>query len=124
MVAVPGVCHNREWRVPKPGKNTMAVSQTLPIELYFWTTPNGYNHFNRYSQEKVPYALARFGDEAHRLFRVLDERLRGRAFVAGDYSVADIALFGWMRNWDRRGIDIAEFPEVKRWHDVIAARPA
>jgi GSH-dependent disulfide-bond oxidoreductase len=83
-----------------------------------------YNHFNRYAQEKVPYAISRFGDEAHRLFRILDERLRARQFVAGDYSIADIALFGWMRNWDRRGIDIAEFPEVKRWHDALAARPA
>jgi GST-like protein len=83
-----------------------------------------FNHFNRYAQEKVPYALRRFGDEAHRLFRVLDARLAGREHVAGDYSIADIALFCWMRNWDRRGIDIAEFPEVRRWHDAIAARPA
>ncbi len=83
-----------------------------------------YNHFASYAQEKVPYAIRRFGDEAHRLFRVLDERLRGRAFVAGDYSIADIALFCWMRNWTRRGIDIAEFPDVKRWHDTIDARPA
>ena len=83
-----------------------------------------YNHFNSYANEKVPYAITRFGDEAHRLFRVLDERLRGREFVAGDYSIADIALFPWMRNWTRRGIDIAEFPDVKRWHDAIGARPA
>ena len=83
-----------------------------------------YNHFNSYANEKVPYAITRFGDEAHRLFRVLDERLRGRDFVAGDYSIADIALFPWMRNWTRRGIDIAEFPDVKRWHDAIDARPA
>ena len=71
-----------------------------------------------------PYAITRFGDEAHRLFRILDGRLRGREFVAGDYSIADIALFCWMRNWGRRGIEIAEFPEVKRWHDAIDARPA
>jgi GST-like protein len=83
-----------------------------------------YNHFNAYANEKVPYAITRFGDEAHRLFRVLDERLRGREFVAGGYSIADIALFPWMRNWTRRGIDIAEFPDVKRWHDAIDARPA
>jgi len=99
-------------------------------EWLFWQMANvgpvfgHYNHFNSYDQEKVPYAIRRFGDEAHRLFRVLDERLRGRDFVAGDYSVADIALFGWMRNWTRRGIDIAEFPDVKRWHDAIDARPA
>ena len=83
-----------------------------------------YNHFARYAVEKVPYAIKRFGDEAHRLFRVLDMRLRGREFVAGDYSIGDIALFCWMRNWQRRDIEITEFPDVKRWHDAIAARPA
>src|SRR4029079_15709973 len=83
-----------------------------------------YNHFARYAVEKAPYAIKRFGDEAHRLFRVLDTRLRGREFVAGDYSVADIALFCWMRNWQRRDIEISEFPDVKRWHDAIDARPA
>jgi GST-like protein len=83
-----------------------------------------YNHFASYAKDKLPYAIGRFGDEAHRLFRVIDERLRGRDFVAGDYSIADIALFCWMRNWGRRGIDITEFPDVKRWHDAIDARPA
>jgi len=82
-----------------------------------------YNHFASYSREKVPYAIKRFGDEAHRLFRVLDGRLKDHEFVAGDYSIADIALFCWIRNWGRRGIDIAEFPNVKRWHDAIDARP-
>jgi GST-like protein len=83
-----------------------------------------YNHFRTYAREQVPYALKRFGDEVHRLFRVLNQRLEGRDFVAGDYSIADIALFGWIRNWQRRDIDIAEFPNVKRWHDRIDARPA
>ena len=100
------------------------------IEWLMWQVANvgpvfGHtNHFRNYAKEKVPYAITRFVDEAHRLFGVLDRRLADRAFVAGDYSIADIALFGWMRNWDRRGIDIIEFPNVKRWHDVIAARPA
>jgi GST-like protein len=82
------------------------------------------NHFRNYATEKLPYAIARFVNEAHRLFGVLDRRLEATAFVAGDYSIADIALFPWMRNWDRRGIDIDEFDNVKRWHDAIAARPA
>ena len=82
------------------------------------------NHFRNYAREKLPYAITRFVDEAHRLFGVLDRRLDGRAFVADDYSIADMALFPWMRNWDRRGVDIAEFPNVERWHDAIAARPA
>jgi GST-like protein len=82
------------------------------------------NHFRNYAREKLTYAIDRFLDETHRLYRVLNQRLEGRDFVAGDYSIADMALFGWLRNWPRRGIDIGEFPNVKRWHDAIAARPA
>jgi GST-like protein len=82
------------------------------------------NHFRTYAKEKLPYAITRFVNETHRLFGVLDKRLAGRDFVAGDYSIADIALFPWMRSWERRGIDIAEFANVRRWHDTVAARPA
>lgn len=83
-----------------------------------------YNHFRKYAREQAPYAIKRFGDEVHRLFRVLNDRLSTREYVAGDYSVADIAIFGWARNWKLRDIDIAEFPSVEKWHDRIAARPA
>jgi GST-like protein len=83
-----------------------------------------YNHFLKYAKEKVPYAIKRFGDETHRLYRVLNDRLKGCDFVAGDYSIADMALFGWVRNWENREIDIAEFPNVAAWHDRIASRPA
>ena len=82
------------------------------------------NHFRNYSKEKLPYAITRFINETHRLFGVLERRLEGRDFMAGDYSVADIATFCWIRNWGKRGIDIAEFPNVKAWHDRINARPA
>ncbi len=82
------------------------------------------NHFRTYAREKLPYAITRFVNETHRLFGVLDKRLAAREFVAGEYSIADMALFPWMRNWERRGIAIAEFDNVKRWHDAIAARPA
>ena len=82
------------------------------------------NHFRNYSKEKLPYAITRFVDETHRLYGVLDRRLQGRDFMAGGYSIADIATFGWIRGWDRRGIDIAEFPNVKAWHDRVEARPA
>ena len=82
------------------------------------------NHFRNYAREKLPYAITRFVNEAHRLFGVLEKRLDGRDYVAGDYSIADMALFGWIRNWENRGIDIAEFPNVKGWHDRIEARPA
>lgn len=84
-----------------------------------------YNHFANYSVEKLPYAVERYANEVKRLHRVLDKRLSEAPFLAGrDYSIADIATFPWVRNPDRRGIDLAEYPNVKRWHDAIAERPA
>ena len=82
------------------------------------------NHFRTYAREKLPYAITRFINETHRLFGVLDKRLAAREYVVGDYSIADMALYPWMRNWGRRGIEIEEFGNVKRWHDAVAARPA
>ncbi len=84
-----------------------------------------YNHFAVYAPEKLPYAIERYTNEVRRLHRVLEKRLSESAYLAGaEYSIADIATFPWIRNPDRRGIDLAEFPAVKRWHDAIAARPA
>jgi GST-like protein len=83
-----------------------------------------YGHFRNAAPEKIPYALTRYGNEVHRLYRVLNTRLEGRAYVADDYSIADMALFGWVRNWGNREIDIAEFRNVEAWHDRINARPA
>ncbi len=84
-----------------------------------------YNHFAAYAPEKLPYAIERYGNEVKRLHRVLEKRLEQSAFLAGpEYSMADIATFPWIRNPDRRGIDLAGYPAVRRWHDAIAARPA
>ena len=84
-----------------------------------------YNHFARYAPQKIPYAIERYTSELQRLHRVLDRRLSEAAFLAGpDYSMADIATFPWVRNPDRRGIDLDDYPNVKRWHDSIDARPA
>jgi GST-like protein len=82
------------------------------------------NHFRNYAPEKVPYAIRRFDDEAHRLYGVLNKRLAGRDYVAGEYSIADMALIGWVKGYERRGVDIAEFPNVKAWIDRMLARPA
>jgi len=82
------------------------------------------NHFNRYAPEKIPYAIKRYGDESHRLYRVLDTQLRGQEFIAGEYSIADIATIGWSNGYGSHGIDIAEFPDFAAWRDRINNRPA
>jgi len=84
-----------------------------------------YNHFVNYAPEKIPYAIERYSNEVKRLYRVLNKRLSESEYLAGaEYSIADIATFPWARNPQRRGIDIEEYPRVKRWLDDIAARPA
>ncbi len=84
-----------------------------------------YGHFASYAPEKIPYAITRYTNEVARLHRVLEKRLSESAYLAGaDYTIADIATFPWIRLPERRGINLADYPAVKRWHDAIAARPA
>lgn len=84
-----------------------------------------YNHFAAYAPERLPYAVERYGNEVARLHRVLDKRLSEAEFLAGDeYSIADVATFPWVRDPGRRGVDLADYPAVRRWHDAVAARPA
>ncbi len=84
-----------------------------------------YNHFASYAVEKLPYAIERYTNEVKRLHRVLEKRLSEAPYLAGqEYSMADICTFPWIRNPDRRGIDLNDYPNVKRWHDAIASRPA
>jgi GST-like protein len=84
-----------------------------------------WNHFGAYAAQKLPYAIERYTNEVNRLTRVMNTRLEEVQWLAGDeYSMADIITFPWIRNPDRRGIDLDDYPGVKRWHDEIAARPA
>ncbi len=84
-----------------------------------------WNHFAAYAVEKIPYAIERYTNEVKRLHRVLEHRLEETHWLAGDeYSMADIITFPWIRGAERRNIDLAEYPAVRRWHDAIAARPA
>lgn len=82
------------------------------------------HHFNRYAPEPVPYAQKRYTDETHRLYGVLNRQLAGKDFITGEYSIADMACIGWARGWEGQQMDLAEFPHVKRWLDVMMARPA
>ena len=82
------------------------------------------HHFRAYAPEQIPYAVNRYTNEAKRLYGVMDRRLDGREWLADDYSIADIAIFPWLRSWERQGIVLDEFPNVKRWFNKIADRPA
>lgn len=82
------------------------------------------HHFNIYAPEKIPYAIKRYVDETHRLYGVLNRQLDGRDYIAGDYSIADVATIGWANGYGRQGIDLNEFPHFVAWHERINARPA
>jgi GST-like protein len=82
------------------------------------------NHFRIYAPEKVEYAINRYTNETNRLYGVLDKRLSEVPFVAGDYSIADMATWPWIARFEWQGIDMNAFPNVKRWYVEIAGRPA
>ena len=82
------------------------------------------HHFLRAAKEQVPYAIKRYTTECRRLYSVLDKRLEGRDYVAGDISIADFAIFPWTARYDWQEVDLNDYPNVKRWFDSIMARPA
>ena len=100
------------------------------LEWLFWQMGGlgpmaGQNHhFNGYAPEKIPYAIERYVNETGRLYRVLDGRLAGRDFVAGEYSIADMAIYPWIVPHEKQGQSLVKFPNLKRWFERIAARPA
>jgi GSH-dependent disulfide-bond oxidoreductase len=81
-------------------------------------------HFRVFAPTEIPYAIERYTKEVHRLFGVLDKRLADREFLAGSYSIADIACYPWIVPYKPQGQDLNDFPNLKRWFGVIAARPA
>ena len=83
------------------------------------------HHFRVYALQKIPYAIDRYTNEARRLYGVMDRQLAHSRYIAGaDYTIADIAIFPWLRSWKNQGIEWSEFPHLKGWFDEIAARPA
>lgn len=82
------------------------------------------HHFRIYAPEKVPYAIDRYTNETNRLYGVLNKRLEDREFVAGAYSIADMAIAPWAKLWERQGQNIDDFPHVKRWLATVLGRPA
>ena len=82
------------------------------------------HHFSVYAPEKLEYAIKRYVNETNRLYGVLNKRLADRPFIAGDYSIADMAAYPWIVPHERQGQDLDDFPNVKRWFHAIKARPA
>lgn len=82
------------------------------------------HHFLRFAPEKIPYAIDRYSKEAKRLYAVLDKQLAQHEYLADTYSIADIATFPWISYHEWQQIDLNAYPQIKRWHSAIAARPA
>jgi GSH-dependent disulfide-bond oxidoreductase len=110
---------------PKDERGRVEVEQWL-----FWQMANQgpkageANHFRNYAAEKLPYAIDRFANEMHRIYGVMNRRLAFREFLAGRYSIADIACVGWARRAERFGQSLGDFPNVRRWLETMLARPA
>jgi len=110
---------------PRRPRERVEVDQWL-----FWQVGNlgpmcgEAHHFRLYVREPDPYAVTRFTNHANRLYGVMNERLEDRAFLAGRYSIADMACIGWIKPYRRQGQDLDEFPNVKRWFETMMARPA
>ncbi len=82
------------------------------------------HHFSGYAVEKIPYAIDRYVKETNRLYGVLDRRLEGREFIVDAYSIADMACYPWIVSHQKQSQKLEDFPNLKRWYDAIAARPA
>jgi GST-like protein len=100
------------------------------LEWLFWQVGGlgpmaGQNHhFKQYAPEKLSYAIERYVNETNRLYAVLNKRLSDRAFVAGEYSIADMASYPWIVPYENQGQKLTDFPHLERWFEAINARPA
>jgi GST-like protein len=100
------------------------------IQWVFWQMGNlgpmagQNNHFSNYATDKIPYAMDRYRNEVNRLYGVLDRRLADRPYIAGDYSIADMASYPWIVPHERQGQKIGDFPNLKRWLESVRERPA
>jgi GSH-dependent disulfide-bond oxidoreductase len=121
-----------QYLAEKTGKflSTDIRKKTETMQWLFWQMGGlgpmaGQNgHFNVYAPEKVPYAIERYTKETSRLYGVLNKRLADRDFVAGDYSIADMASYPWIVPYENHKQKLEDFPHLKRWFETIKARPA
>ena len=106
-------------------RGKIAVTEWLMWQMGGLGPMAGQNgHFNIYAPEKIEYAMTRYVNETNRLYGVLDRRLEGREFVAGDYSIADMAIYPWIVPHEAHKQNLDEHANLKRWFEAVAARPA
>jgi GSH-dependent disulfide-bond oxidoreductase len=111
--------------MPADAKGRSTVLQWLMFQMGGVGPMQGQaNVFFRYFPEKIPAVIQRYQNETKRLYQVLDTRLKDREFLAGDYSIADIANWAWVRIHDWAGVGVDDLPNLRRWIDTLAARPA
>ena len=82
------------------------------------------HHFRQYAPKKINYAVKRYTDEVNRLYGVMNKQLRKNEYLAGRYSIADMACWGWVKPWKNQGQRISDFPHLKRWLEKVGNRPA
>ena len=105
-------------------------ARQVALEWLFWQMAGfgpmlGQNHhFAQYAPEKIPYAIERYQKESKRLYGVLNKQLEGREFIAGSYSIADMACYPWTLYFERQNVDLAEYPNILAWQQRIQSRPA
>jgi GSH-dependent disulfide-bond oxidoreductase len=104
--------------------------RVLVMQWLFWQmaglgpTAGQNHHFSQYAPEKIPYAIDRYVKETNRLYGVLDKRLSQQRFIAGNYSIADMAAYPWIVPYERQGLKLEDFPHLKRWFEAMSQRPA
>ena len=110
--------------MPKEPRGKYEVLQWLYWQMANLGPNSGQaNHFRHYAPEKIAYGINRYTDEVNRLYGVMNTRLADREYLAGDYSIADMASWPWVVPYERMGQDLNEFPHMKRWFDTMKARP-
>ena len=112
--------------LPKTIRAKYEVLQWLMFQMGGLGPMLGQNHhFRLYAPEKIEYAINRYTNEAKRLYGVLDSQLKDNPYIAGKtYSIADIAIYPWTRNWKNQGINLDDYPYFKRWFAIVGERPA
>ena len=112
--------------MPSSDRQKYEVLQWLMFQMGGVGPMLGQNHhFRLYAPEKLPYAIDRYTNEAKRIYGVIDTQLAQHKFIAGSqYSIADIAIFPWLRNWANQGVVLGDYPHLKAWFDKIGERPA